>query len=416
MRVLGSGRDRSSAAVIAMPAGSFPWMQPTTSSVRGPCPSTTGRITRPWTLWPTGSAANNAARKRTVGILQHMKRLSVFVLVAALLAGCGGSSKSSSSSNGSSTTTASSGKKAYVVLVTDIGQLNDHGFNQLAYEGLTRAQKDLGIRGDVYQSPSSADYVPNLATAARKGADLVISVGFDQANSIAKVAKQFPNTHFAIIDVDWHDLPGHPKNVEGLIFREQQVGYLAGYLAGLVEKAKGGSNTIGSVGGQKQPPVDRYIAGYQAGAKAADPGVKLLNGYSQEWVDQAKCKTIAQNQIDAGASIVFQVAGGCGLGVLDAAKQDHVWGIGVDADQSYLGPQVLTSAEKGVDTSVYSTVQQVLAGKFRGGTNAVFDLSNDGVRLGKISSKVPAADRKKVEEIAKQIASGKITNIPTEVK
>ena len=343
----------------------------------------------------------------------NARRLGLLAAAVALLAGCGGSSSSKSSGNA---TTSGSGKKTYVVLVTDIGQLNDHGFNQLAYGGLKRAEKNLGIKGDVYQSPSAADYVPNLTTAARKGADLVVSVGFDQANSIAKVAKQFPKTHFAIIDVDWNDLAGHPKNVEGLIFKEQEVGYLAGYLAGLVEKTKGGSNTIGSVGGQKQPPVDRYIAGYQAGAKAADPGVKLLNGYSQEWVDQAKCKTIAQNQIDSGASIVFQVAGGCGLGVLDAAKQQNVWGIGVDADQSYLGPQVLTSAEKGVDTSVYSTVQQVLDGKFKGGTNAVFDLSNDGVRLGKISSKVPQADVQKVQTIAKQIASGKISNIPTEVK
>jgi basic membrane protein A len=343
-----------------------------------------------------------------------MKRLGFLALAAVLLAACGGSPKSTS---GNSTTTSSTGgKKPYVVLVTDIGQLNDHGFNQLAYQGLKRAQRQLGIRGDVYQSPSSADYVPNLATAARKGADLVISVGFDQASSIAKVAKQFPNTHFAIIDVDWADLPGHPKNVEGLIFKEQEVGYLAGYLAGLVEKATPGSRgVIGSVGGQKQPPVDRYIAGYQAGARAADPGVKLLNGYSQEWVDQAKCKTIAQNQIDAGANIVFQVAGGCGLGVLDAAKQNKVWGIGVDADQSYLGSQVLTSAEKGVDTSVYSTVQQVLSGKFKGGTNAVFSLSNNGVRLGKISAKVPQADVRKVDSIAKQIADGKIKNIPTTV-
>jgi basic membrane protein A and related proteins len=343
-----------------------------------------------------------------------MKRLGFLALAAVLLAACGGSSKSTS---GNSTTTGNTGgKKPYVVLVTDIGQLNDHGFNQLAYQGLKRAQRQLGIRGDVYQSPSSADYVPNLATAARKGADLVISVGFDQASSIAKVAKQFPDTHFAIIDVDWADLPGRPKNVEGLIFKEQEVGYLAGYLAGLVEKATPGSRgVIGSVGGQKQPPVDRYIAGYQAGARAADPGVKLLNGYSQEWVDQAKCKTIAQNQIDAGANIVFQVAGGCGLGVLDAAKQNNVWGIGVDADQSYLGSQVLTSAEKGVDTSVYSTVQQVLGGKFKGGTNAVFSLSNDGVRLGKISPKVPQADVQKVDKIAKQIADGKIKNIPTTV-
>jgi basic membrane protein A len=345
-----------------------------------------------------------------------MKRLGLLALAAALLtAGCGGGS--SSSGNDTNTTTgASSGKNAYVVLVTDIGQLNDHGFNQLAYAGLKRAQKELGVRGDVFQSPASSDYIPNLTTAARKGADLVISVGFDQASSIAKVAKQFPDTHFAIIDVDWNDLPGHPKNVEGLIFKEQEVGYLAGYLAGLVEKSKGGKNVLGSVGGEKQPPVDRYIAGYQAGAKAADPGVRFENGYSQEWVDQAKCKTIALNQIAQGASIVFQVAGGCGLGVLDAAKERNVWGIGVDADQSYLGPQVLTSAMKRVDTSVFDTVKQVLDGNFKGGTNSVFSLENEGVGLGKISSKVPAADRKKVQDIAKQIASGKITDIPTEVQ
>jgi len=343
-----------------------------------------------------------------------MKRLRVFVLAAALLAGCGSSSKSSSSGSTSSTTS-TAGKKAYVVLITDVGQLNDHGFNQLAYEGLKRAEKNLGVRGDVFQSPSSADYVPNLATAARKGADLVISVGFDQANSIAKVAKQFPNTHFAIIDVDWNDLPGKPKNVEGLIFREQEVGYLAGYLAGLVEKSQGGSNTIGSVGGQKQPPVDRYIAGYQAGARKADPGVKLLNAYSQDWVDQAKCKQAALSQIAAGAGIVFQVAGGCGLGVLDAAKERNVWGIGVDADQSYLGPEVLTSAMKRVDTSVYDTIKQVLAGTFAGGTNTVFDLRNNGVGLGKVSPKVPAADVANVKKIAEQIAAGGIKNIPTEL-
>ena len=328
---------------------------------------------------------------------------------AALAAGCGGSS----SSSGGATTATTAAKKAFVVLVTDINQLNDHGFNQLAYQGLLRAEKQLGIRGQVYQSPSSQAYIPNLSQAARKGADLVISVGFDQADAIAKVAPQYPKTNFAIIDVDHNDLTGKPANVEGLIFKEQEVGYLTGYLAGLVEKAAGKTNTIGSVGGEKQPPVDRYIAGYQAGAKKADPSIKLLNAYSNDWVDQAKCKQAAQNQIDDGAGIVFQVAGGCGLGVLDAAKERGVWGIGVDADQSYLGAQVLTSALKRVDTSVFSTIQQVLKGKFAGGTNAVFSLSNNGVGLGKVSPRVPKADVQKVQQIAKQIADGKITGIPT---
>jgi basic membrane protein A len=347
----------------------------------------------------------------------RFRTLALLAAAAALLAGCGGGGSSSgTTSAGAATGTTGSAQKPYVVLVTDINQLNDHGFNQLAYQGLKRAIRDLGVRGDVYQSASSQAYIPNLSTAARRKADLVISVGFDQATAISKVAKQFPDTKFAIIDVDQRDLAGNPQNVEGLIFKEQEGGYLAGYLAGLVEKQSGGKNVIGSVGGQKQPPVDRYIAGYQAGAKKADPGVTLLNAYSQDWVDQAKCKQAALNQIADGAGIVFQVAGGCGLGVLDAAKEQGVWGIGVDADQSYLGKQVLTSALKRVDTSVYSTIQQVLDGKFRGGTNSVFSLKNDGVGLGKVSAKVPKPYVQKVQAIAKQIADGSIADIPTEVR
>ena len=330
--------------------------------------------------------------------------------VTLVLAGCGGGGGASSSSTGSS-----SGNKAYIVLVTDAGQLNDHGFNQLAYEGLKRAEAKLGIRGDVYQASSAQDYIPNLSTAAKRKADLVISVGFDQADAISKVATQFPSTHFAIIDVNHADLAGKPKNVEGLIFREQEAGYLAGYLAGLVEKAKG-QHMFGSVGGEKQPPVDRYIAGYQAGARKADPQARFLNAYSQDWVDQAKCKQAALSQIAAGAKVVFQVAGGCGLGALDAAKEKSVWGVGVDADQSYLGPEVLTSALKRVDTSVYATIQQVLAGKFNGGTNAVFSLKNDGVGIGKVSPQVPKASVQKVMQIAQQIKAGKLGNIPTTVQ
>jgi len=326
------------------------------------------------------------------------------------LAGCGGGSSGSSSSSG-----AGQNQKAFIVLVTDAGQLNDHGFNQLAYQGLKRAEAKLGIHGAVYQANSAQDYIPNLSTAAKRNADLVISVGFDQADAIAKVAAQYPKTHFAIIDVNHNDLAGKPKNIEGLIFREQEAGYLAGYLAGLVE-AKSSGHMYGSVGGEKQPPVDRYIAGYQAGVLKADPKAHFMNAYSQDWVDQAKCKQAALNQIGAGARVVFQVAGGCGLGALDAAKEKKVWGIGVDADQSYLGSEVLTSALKRVDTSVFATIQQVLAGKFDGGTNAVFSLANNGVGIGKVSSQVPKADVQKVNAIAQQIKSGKLTDIPTTVQ
>jgi basic membrane protein A and related proteins len=338
-----------------------------------------------------------------------MKKVALVVLVA-LLAGCGGSSKKSAS------TSASGGEKQIKVgLVTDINQLNDRGFNHLAYLGLLKSERELGVQGRVYQSASAQDYIPNLAQFADEGYDLVISVGFAQADAVAKVAKRFPKTHFAIIDVDATTLAGKPKNVLGLLFREQEVGYLAGYLSGLVEKTKPGPDVIGSVGGMKEPPVDRFIAGYQAGAKKADPGIKLLNGYSQDWVDLAKCKEEALNQIGAGSTIEFQVAGGCGLGALDAAKEKHVWGIGVDADQGYLGPHVLTSATKRVDQAVYLTVQDVKDGKFRGGRNAVFGLKENGVGLGKISAKVPKADVAAVERVKQQIVGGKIANIPTTV-
>jgi basic membrane protein A and related proteins len=338
-----------------------------------------------------------------------MRRLLLLPLLVALAAGCGGGSKSS---KGATTTTS---KQVRVGLVTDINQLNDRGFNHLAYMGLLRAEKQLGIQGRVFQSNSAQDYIPNLAKFAQQGYDLVVSVGFAQADAVTKVAKRYPKTHFAIIDVDATSLTGKPQNVLGLLFREQEVGYLAGYLAGLMEKQKPGPDVIGSVGGMKEPPVDRFIAGYQAGAKKADPGIKLLNGYSHDWVDLAKCKEAALSQIASGSSIEFQVAGGCGLGTLDAAKEKRVWGIGVDADQSFLGPHVLTSATKHVDQAVFLTIKDVIAGKFQGGHNAIFGLKDNGVGLGKISPKVPKSDVAAVNKIRSQIASGALSGIPTTV-
>jgi basic membrane protein A and related proteins len=161
------------------------------------------------------------------------------------------------------------------------------------------------------------------------------------------------------------------------------------------------------VAGEKQPPVDRFIAGYQAGAKKADPKITVANAYSQDFTDQAKCKSIALNQISAGSLAVFAVAGACGLGALDAAREQNVWGIGVDADQSFLGPQILTSATKKVDRAVFLAVQSVQKGSFRGG-NAVFGLREGGVGLGKISPKVPRSEVAAVERIRQQLIAGTI--------
>jgi basic membrane protein A len=337
--------------------------------------------------------------------------------LGAVVAGCGSDNKSSdsgSSSSGTATATPAA-KKIKVGLVTDIGGLNDRSFNQLANDGLTRAKSELGADTRVLTSKSNADYVPNLSTLAQQKYDLVIGVGFLMAEAVDTVATKFPDTKFAVIDVDQATMKHKPANVQGLLFAEQQSGYLAGYLAGLYTKDAGGKQVIGSVGGQKIPPVDHYIAGYQAGAKAANPGIKTLNGYSQDFVDQAKCKELALNQIAEGAQVVFQVAGQCGLGVLDAAKEKNVQGIGVDADQSYLGPQVLTSAIKKVDVAVFDSVKGVQDGSFAGGKNTVFDLTNDGAGIGKISAK-GAKYEADVQGVSDKIKSGEIKDIPAEVK
>jgi basic membrane protein A len=340
--------------------------------------------------------------------------LGILTTVALVAAGCGGGGENKSSQRGATTTTAGSGTK--VGLVTDVGGLNDRGFNHLAFVGVQQAKQRLGVDYRVFLSNSSSDYIPNLTKFAQQGYDLTIGVGFTEADAVDTAATKFPKSNFAIVDVDQATEKHKPKNLLGLLFKEQEVGYLAGYLAALEEKRRPGKDVIGSVGGQKQPPVDRFIAGYQAGAKAADPGITVLNGYSQDFADQQKCKEIALDQIAQGAGVVFQVAGGCGLGALEAAKQKGVWGIGVDADQSFLGPHILTSAVKRVDAAVYLAVKSVVDGKFKGGSNAVFGLKDNGVALGKISPKVPKAEVTKVQQIRADIISGKIKNIPTVVK
>jgi basic membrane protein A and related proteins len=338
--------------------------------------------------------------------MRHRVRLFgalALTLAVALLAGACGSSSSSSSSGGggSSSAAAKPGADMKIGLVTDIGGLNDHGFNHLAYVGLQRAASQLGTQVQVEQSSSASDYVPNLQKFAVQHYNLVIAVGFLMDSAIKQVAKAYPDVNFAIVD----DAPSpSPANVDGLLFKEQESGYLAGYLAGLTTK----SNIVSTVGGQKIPPVDHYIAGFQAGAKASDPGVKTLNDYSNDFVDQTKCKQLALNQIQQGSDVVFQVAGNCGLGALSAAKQKNVWGIGVDADQSALGSFILTSAIKKVDVAVFDTIQSVVNGTFKGGGITTFDMTKGATGLGSINSQVPQATVDKVNAIAAKVKAGQI--------
>src|SRR4029453_6829808 len=340
----------------------------------------------------TAPATRVAARRSNLKGVPAVRRPLHFIALLALccsfaVAACGDDEEPTTGSNNNTTEEQSTpeAKSIKVRLVTDIGGLNDRSFNQLANEGLERAKSELGVEGRGLTSKSDADYVPNLSTLAQQKFDLVIGVGFLMSDAMNTVATKFPDTNFAIIDFSQAALKAKPANVRGLLFKENEAGYLVGYLAALYTKDKGGDQVISSVGGQKIPPVDGYIAGYQAAAKKANPQIKTLNGYSQDFVDQAKCKEIALNQIAEGSQVVFQVAGQCGLGALDAAKEKNVQGIGVDADQGYLGCPILSSAQKKVDVSVFDTVKAVQDGSFKGGTDTVFDVKSGGVALGRVS-------------------------------
>lgn len=297
--------------------------------------------------------------------------------------------------------------------VSDVGKFNDRSFNQSALEGLERAEAELGVDGSPIESKSASDYIPNLTSLARDDTSVIIGVGFLMADALDTVATQFPDNNFAIVDYPYEALKNKPSNVRGLTFATNENSYLIGYLAAKQVQKQGGKQIISAVGGQKIPTVTIFIAGYTAGAKAANPNVKVLVDYSQEFVQQAPCKELALDQIAKGSQAVFQVAGGCGLGALSAAADKDVWGIGVDRDQSDLGPHILTSAVKRVDTSVFDTTKAVEDGTFKGGQDQTFDLANDGVALGKVSPEVSQDILDEVDDLKQQIIDGTIT-VPTQ--
>jgi basic membrane protein A len=301
-----------------------------------------------------------------------------------------------------------------VAVVTDIGGLNDRSFNQAANAGRLMVQKQLKVPTRVWDTKSAADRVPNLQSAAQAGYNLVFATGFFMTDPLSSVAPAFPNTKFAGIDVDQGFITGKPANVRGLLFREQEAGYLAGYIAGLTLKQQPGPDVASAIGANTVPPIVRYMAGYKAGVLKALPSATVLTDYANDptFSDQAKCRETALNQIDRGTQIIFQIAGGCGLGALDAAKQKGLWGIGVDVDQGYLGSFMLTSALKNIATAVLltSTEFKKNPATFKTGFNMTFTVKNGGIGYGKVSMKLKnrAAIIKKTEVIRKLIAAGKI--------
>jgi basic membrane protein A and related proteins len=299
-------------------------------------------------------------------------------------------------------------------LVSDIGSFSDKSFNESQLDGLKRAKANMGINALPLESKSSAQYAPNFNKAVRGKSDLVIAAGFLLANTVATYAKKFPDTKFAITDYGAGVPPLGSKtfkplysNVEGLTYAANEGGCLVGVLAAKMA-AKSGKKIIGAVGGIKIPPVDIWIAGYRYCAKKAVPGTKVLIGYSQDFVASDKCKTVAENQLAQGAEVLFQVAGGCGLGTLKAADEAGKWGIGVDKDQYNDAKRVLTSGVKRVDNGVYQAIQQAKAGKFKGGSDLLFNLKNKGMAVGKINPAVPARYKALMNLYKARIIKGKL--------
>jgi basic membrane protein A len=251
-------------------------------------------------------------------------------------------------------------------------------------------------------------YVPSLSLLARQKYDLVIGFAYFAGPAIDRVATGFPETRFAIIDVPHDDLAHRPTNVVGLEFRAEQAAYLAGHLAALVLTLSPGEEVVSAVGGQRIPGVERWIAGYEAGARGANPRVTTLNGYTDDFWDPVKGKSVALSQIAKGSRVIFQVASTCGLGALEAAQERGVWGIGVDVDQSHLGSHILTSAVMRLDVAVFDTIAELVRGTLETGRTSRFSLGNRGVGLGTISAAVPRSFVAEIEDVKAQIVAGRI--------
>ncbi|MGH2922284.1 MAG: BMP family ABC transporter substrate-binding protein [Gaiellaceae bacterium] len=302
-----------------------------------------------------------------------------------------------------------------VGLVTDTGGVDDRGFNEFSINGLERAESELDIDQRIYVSQSADDYLPNLTAAAEDGHDLVIAVGFLLAPATIETATKFPDISFAGVD-HFYGKEGEEAceeagtcavpNALGMQYPSEESGYLAGVVAALLTK----TGTVSTVGGIKIPPVDNWIAGYQQAVKDTKPSVKLLNAYSDDFDDLAKCKEIALDQIEQGSDVVFQVAGKCGLGALDAACERNVTAIGVDVDQSSQGPCVVTSALKPLESSVFDLIETFTNDQFQGGTNAFYGVEDlaDAELLTDFQREVPENVQTAVDEAESKLKAGTI--------
>jgi len=312
------------------------------------------------------------------------------------------------------------GCKVKVGIVFDIGGKNDRSFNAAAWEGVKRAEKDLDICLYDVEPGNPTSIEPAMRAFAEKNFDLVIGVGFAQGPIMQKVALDYPNNKFAIVDGVIFEEDGKTplKNVASLVFREHE----GSYLVGMIAASKSKTGVLGFLGGMDIPLIHRFETGYAEGARSVNPNIKVIDNYvgvtDGAWNNPGKGKELSLAQIEKGADVIFTAAGNSGLGAFDAVEQygktngeANKFVIGVDSNQNGVKPGfVLTSMVKRVDNAVYDVVKEILAGKFSGGFHTL-GLDKDGVAYAiddNNRSLIPADVIKKVEEAKTKIGTGEI--------
>jgi len=340
----------------------------------------------------------------------------VTVTVIALAAtACGGSSKDANTSKSSSSSGTYTGKG--IGLAYDVGGKGDQSFNDAAYSGLQKAEKDFKLSGrdiEPQDNESDADKVQRLEQLAQAGYNPVIGVGFAYAPAVKEAAAKFPNITFGIID----DEQIKSANVADLVFHEEQSSYLAGVAAAKATK----KNHIGFIGGVDVPLIHQFEAGFDQGAKSVNPSIKIESQYLTQTAAEGgfsspdKGKDAASGQIDAGADVLYAAAGLSGQGVISEASAKGVWAIGVDSDQysqkalAKYKDSILGSALKNVGGAVYDLVKSVYEGKPKTGVIR-YGLNNDGVGFADTNPKYKAmtAAVAAVDKAKQDIIDGKIT-------
>ena len=268
-----------------------------------------------------------------------------------------------------------------IAMVTDVAGVNDQSFNQSAWEGLQKAEKELGVEVSYRESNQESDYMTNIESLVDEDTDLIVGVGMKLASAVEESAKLYPEQKFVIVE---EDLGVEFKNVQSVLFNAQEAAYLVGLVAGKTTK----TNDIGFIGGMRIPVIETFQYGFMAGVKAANKDANIQVQYANSFTDQAKGKAIANQMYGNGADIIFTAGGDVGTGAIEAAKEKGKYAIGVDRDQNYLAPDnVITSAIKRVDVGIYETVKSLVEGSFEGGTAKVYGLDKNGVGIAEATSK-----------------------------